>query len=248
MHYSIVMDVTAFRLPIDLPRDLRASSYDGRITRVPLPQGSELFFTAAGTDAYREDLRMIRFGALLRSNAKLMGVAYGNVFKVRAGSAAPSSEVFYDWCDSVDSDTAQVARWILDSGRFDELFQHGDAVTFDAHEFLPNVGLEAQRVALRGLATALQRRFPRLARALIVVHPCRLGEPPKTDASIRRIKAYRRALEAVMSMARELRLGDRLRPKSPAGDLLIGRNRSIDFNTELFELACRTGLFRDLAK
>lgn len=242
------MKAHAFRLPTDLPKNLRDTSYDGRIVRVPLPEGSELFFTRAGTDAYSEALRMVRFGAPFRKNAKVVGVGYGSVFQVRTGWSPPNAEVFYDLCDSTDSDAAAVARWILDDGRYDQLFQYGDAMTLDAYEFHSTIDVETQRVALRSVATALKRRFPRLGGALIVVHPSGFGDPPKTSASARRVRAYRRDLEAEMAMARALRLGERLRPKSPTEDLLIGRDRSIDFNGELFELARRTGLLRDLTE
>ncbi|MGH8598925.1 MAG: hypothetical protein ACREXT_19945, partial [Gammaproteobacteria bacterium] len=173
------MSAHSFRLPTDLPKNLRDSSYDGRLTHVPLQNGSELFFTRACTDAYLEGLRMIRFGALFRINAKLFGVAYGIVFHVRAGWGPPDSEAFYDWCDSVDSDTAQFARWLLDSGQYDELFAHGDALALDAFEFLPGTQIETQREALRQVTIALRGRFRRLGRAVVVVHPHHLGQPPE---------------------------------------------------------------------
>lgn len=102
-----------------------------------------------------------------------------------------------------------------------------------------------QRAALRQVAIALKQRFRRLGRAA-VVHPHHLAEPPKIDSSSRRVKAYRRALETIFEMTRELRLGERLRPKTPSEDLLIGRERSIDLNGELLQLALRGGLYRSL--
>ena len=137
-----------------------------------------------------------------------------------------------------------LARWILDRARYDELFATGDGLAVDAFEFLPETALATQRVLLREVATALKRRYRQLSRAAVVVHPHHLGEPPKSDSGSRRVRAYRRALDTVMQMAQELRLGERLRPKKPTEDLLIGRDRSIDFDGELLELVRRTGLHR----
>ena len=80
------MKARAFRLPTDLPKNLRDSTYDGRITRVALPEGSELFFTRAGTDAHMEALRMFHFGVLFRNGAPLVGVAYGHMSRTATRS------------------------------------------------------------------------------------------------------------------------------------------------------------------
>lgn len=240
------MKVHSFQVLTDLPENLRRSSENGRIMHVPLNGANELFFTRMSSGADYEGLRMVRFGARFQARRQLIGVAYGIVFQVRAGWAPPNAEVFYDWCDSTTAEAADLARWILDSGHYDELFATGDVLAFDAFEFLPEIGPEAQQASLRDVATALKRRFRRLSRAALVVHPHHFGEPPKIDSGSRRVGVYRRALESVLQMAWQLHLGERLRPTTPMDDLLIGRGRSIDLDGELFELARRTGLIRML--
>lgn len=240
------MKAHSFQVITDLPKNLCGAGNEGRITRLPLEGASELFLTRMGSDADYEGFRMFRFGALFRLNERLVGVAYGIVFQVRRGWAPPDAEVFYDWCDSTTGEVAEVARGILDSGQYDALFANGDVLAIDAFEFLPDLALETRRSALRQVAIALKRRFRPLGHAVVVVHPHHLAEPPKIDSGSRRVKAYRRALEANLEMARELRLGERLRPKTPTEDLLIGRERSIDLNGELLQLALRSGSYRSL--
>lgn len=243
---SRCMKAHAFQVITDLPKNLHDAGGEGQVTRLPLEGTSQLFLTRMGSDADYEGFRMFRFGSLFRSDERLVGVAYGIVFQVRRGWAPPDAEVFYDWCDSTTREVADVARGILDSGQYDSLFANGDVLAIDAFEFLQDLGLELQRAALRQVAIALKQRFRQLGRAVIVVHPHHLAEPPKIDSGSRRVKAYRRALETILEMARELRLGERLRPKAPIEDLLIGRERSIDLNGELLQLALRSGLYRSL--
>lgn len=238
------MKAHSFQVIADLPKNLRSAGDRGRITRVPLEGASELFITQVGSDADYEGLRMLRFGARFLSGKQLIGVVYGIVFQVRRGWAPPDDEVFYDWCDSTTGEIAEVARGILDSGQYETLFAGGDVLAIDAFEFLPKLDVETQRAALRQAAVALKRRFRRLGRAVIVAHPHHLAEPPKINASSRRVQAYRRALEGILEMAQELRLGEKMRPRAPTDDLIIGRERSLDLNGELLELARRSGLYR----
>ena len=240
------MKAALFKLPTELPESLLPCSANRRITHVPLEGANELFFTRVGSDADYDGLRMVRFGARFVVRQRLIGVAYGLVFHIRPGWAPPEAEEFYDWCDSTTAEIAQLARWILDSGRYDEFFATGDGLAVDAFEFLPETALATQRVLLREVATALKRRYRQLRRAAVVVHPHHFGEPPKIHSGSRRVSAYRRALDTVMQMAQELRLGERLQPKKPTEDLLIGRDLSIDFGGELLELVLRTGLHRML--
>ena len=240
------MKAELFQVPTELPETLLPCSASRRVTHVPLEGANELFFTRVGSDADYDGLRMIRFGARFVVRQRLIGVAYGLVFHVRPGWAPPEAEEFYDWCDSTTAEIAQLVRWILDSGRFDELFATGDALAVDAFEFLPETPSATQRALLREVATALKRRYRQLSRTAVVVHPHHFGEPPRIDSGSRRVRAYRRALDTVMQMAQELRLGERLRPQKPTEDLLIGRDPSIDFEGELLELVPRAGLHRQL--
>ncbi len=235
-----------FQVSTDPRKAVFAASDNRRLTHIPLPGAGELFVTRMEGD-YDDEWRMLRFGARFVANDRLDGVAYGIVFVLgRNPRTPPDGEQFYDWCDRADAAAAAVARWILDSGRYDERFLAGDVLTVDAYEFRPDIAPEPPRVALRTLTAALKRRFRRLDQAVVVVHPGHLGEPPKITGSARRIEAYRRALERALTTACELHLGACLNPKNPTQDILIGKDRSSDQPDELVELVRRTGLHRML--
>lgn len=229
-----------FRLPTD-PTEIVSWSNDwDRISRVALPGGGELLYAKAICGAYEDELWMTRFGARCVDREVLIGVVYGYVFRVRPGFEPPSAEVFYDWCDSASDEAAALARWVLDASAFAGLFDDGDVLAIDAYEFLRDVPADRQRAALHAVARALKKRFRRLGQAVITVHPHQLGTAPKANADARRVTTYRRALERLLPIATDVRLGAVLRPKAPSDDRLVVRGHPLSFDEELLELVRRT--------
>lgn len=230
-----------FHLPTDPIEIVLWSSDNQKVTRAVFPDdGGELLYATAVTGAYDDELRMTRFGARLCEAGRLLGVAYGFLFRVRRGAEPPDAAVFYDWCDSASSEAAVLARSILDSGASERLFAAGDLLAFDAYEFAAETPATNQCAALRKLAVLLKRRFRGLGTAVITVHPAGSGPPPGTHTGTQSVTAYRRQLDRLLKVARDLGLGTCLKPKAPTEDVLIVRGHSLSHEEEIRELLRRT--------
>lgn len=230
-----------FHLPTD-PIEIVSWSCDNlKIKRAVIPDdGGEVFYAKAVTGAYDDEFRMTRFGARLCEAGRLIGVAYGFLFRVPGGVESPNAAIFYDWCDSASSEVAVLARSILDSGAFERLFAAGDLLAFDAFEFTAETPATSQCAALRKVAILLKRRFRGLGTAIITVHPAGTGPPPTARTGTREVIKYRRDLDRILKVAGELNLGTCLKPKTPTGDVLIVRGHSLAHEEEIRELLRRT--------
>jgi len=207
-----------------------------RAIAVAAPLTGRLYSTRCSTE-YPESLKMIRIGAEFTSAGTTIGAIYGFVFQQVHGAEPPSPELFYDWCDSVSEASADTGRWILDSGYFPQVFQHGDALIITAFDFARSLSEVAAVEIIRTTAQAIKAQHKKVARALFVID----GFSHRPGSL-----AHRKAFLQTFSTAKRTQLGSILSPQKPTEDLFMHQGKHLDRTEELAELIIRTGLHRRL--